>query len=182
LPPCPGGPGGPLGSRAQAPLPVQPRRWRCIGDVSGFALLTAGGAHQPLPLVPRLDTDILMYVCGAFGLSMDQVAFAYDPSGQPVCDEGLFLEYCSIPKVAQLPTPQNAATFWCAELATAVAHLATGRQVSPQLFRVQAEVMAVTIPNLLLGSGATQGSAAATGAAPDHAQAARRRNRRKPGV
>lgn len=146
-----------------APLP---RVWKRAGELGGsagfpgFALFVTAGS-KPVPDVGSLDSQLLQRVCMVFGLHPAQVAFGYDPTGRGVCEDRLLLDLLSIPKASRLPGPWNAVAFWCAELSQAVAHLATGRAVDQQLLRLQAEVLAVTVPLALQVEQQARASSAA---------------------
>jgi len=142
-----------LSTTGTPPLHLEPhmlparRQWRQIGVLGGLPVFSA--ATSPPPPVGCPDMALLCRLCGALGLHIAQMAFAFDPSGRTVCDEQLFIDVMLIPRAAQLPSTAAATAFWALQLCQAVAHQGVGPAVDQRLLQVQSELVAHMLPHTL---------------------------------
>lgn len=139
----------------ETPLRLPRRRdWNNLGPLPTLhptvwqpCVFGANDTQWTLPVM--IDLDLIAQIIALFGLHPANWAFAYDPSGQCVCEQRLFLDIQHIHRAAAQPSTSSTAVFWASQIAHAIAHQGVGPAAGEDLHSVQTELLAQVMPSVL---------------------------------
>eukprot|EP00930_Biecheleria_cincta_P023326 TRINITY_DN16877_c0_g1_i2.p1 TRINITY_DN16877_c0_g1~~TRINITY_DN16877_c0_g1_i2.p1 ORF type:complete len:1975 (+),score=405.78 TRINITY_DN16877_c0_g1_i2:265-6189(+) len=133
-----------------------PRVWTRVGFVgertSWIPVFSAAAEYPPMLHLPENQVLLIWRLCSKVGLHPEQIAFGYDPSGRPVCEERLFLNLTHVARAVLLEGQtawETLVVFWSGKLARIVAQQGCSSASAGCLSLLKNHLLQLILPRIL---------------------------------